>query len=336
MIDQPPKKEADSNTPRVSIIVPVYKVEKYLEKCLDSIAAQTYTNIEVILVDDGSPDTCGSICDQYAERNPIFKVIHQDNQGQAGARNNAVRVATGEFITFIDSDDYVEKDYIEYLVDLQKKYNADVSIGGFLYLYEGKKADIRSDNEEVSLMTPEEALIRMNYTQGFGATACMKLMRKSLVIRHPFPAGKIYEDLATMYLIIGDANRVVFGNKKKYIWLQREGSTTRMSFDERQMAGIEAAADQLVYMEKHYPNAVPAAKARYMAKVVEIMSLALHSKNSKDMYGRLKNELIYYKAVTNDPNVKRSLKIRMKSIEIGYVVAYLVFGVHEYLKKRFV
>ena len=120
----------NQNGAKVSIIVPVYKVEKYLSKCLNSIVAQTYKNIEVILVDDGSPDNCGKICDEYANKYSFIKVIHQSNQGQAAARNNAAKLVSGEFITFIDSDDFVEEDYIEYLVYLQTKYDADMSVGG--------------------------------------------------------------------------------------------------------------------------------------------------------------------------------------------------------------
>ena len=116
---------------KVSIIVPVYKVEKYLSKCLNSIVAQTYKNIEVILVDDGSPDNCGKICDNFARTNNYTKVIHQKNQGLSAARNNAIPKSNGDYITFIDSDDYVTPDYVEYLVSLVKKFdNANIGIGG--------------------------------------------------------------------------------------------------------------------------------------------------------------------------------------------------------------
>lgn len=125
------RKPAD---PLISIIVPVYKVEAYLKKCVDSILAQTYQKYELILVDDGSPDRCGEICDQYARDCAAVRVIHQANQGQAAARNNGVKSSTGELITFIDSDDYVEPDYLEYLLGLLRRYNADIAVGGFCYL----------------------------------------------------------------------------------------------------------------------------------------------------------------------------------------------------------
>ena len=321
---------------KVSIIIPVYKVEKYLRKCLDSVIAQTYKNIEIILVDDGSPDNCGSICDEYAHKNSYMRVIHQRNQGQAAARNNAVKLATGNLILFIDSDDFVETDCVEYLVTLQQKYNADVAIGGFKYLYEGNKVEPRSANEQVILMNAEEALIRINYGVGFGATPWAKLYKRDLICAHPFPVGQIYEDLATLYKILGDANTIVYGNRRIYYWLQRKDSTMHMEFDERQMAGMTAVQEQLVYMKKHYPNVVPTAKARYMAKIAELMAIAFKSENSKEVYKRLKQEMLYYNDVMADPQVKTSMKFRLRSLMRGYRTAGLMFTIHEFMKKLLV
>ena len=318
---------------KVTIIVPVYKVEKYIRKCLDSIVAQTYNNLEVILVDDGSPDRCGAICDEYADKYPMFSVIHQENQGQAAARNNAVRVARGEYIAYIDSDDFVTDDYVEYLVRIQQEHNADIAIAGFYYLYEGSNPQLSTNDGKTIVMTPEEALTRMNYNRGFGATLWAKLYRKQLILDHPLPIGKLYEDLATIYKYIGDSEKIVYSSKKIYYWLQREGSTMRSAFDERQMAGIEAAAAQLEYTQRRFPTAVPAAKARYMGKIMELMALALSSSNNKAIYQVLKEKMIYYKEVISDPKVKKSIKVRMAAARTGYLSAKLVFMIHENMKK---
>ena len=228
-------------TPLISIIVPVYKVEKYLSRCIETILNQTYTNFEAIFVDDGSPDNCGNICDSYAAKDSRIIVLHQRNQGQAAARNNAVKMSKGDYITFIDSDDYVEPDYLDYLFRLLQKYNADVSIGGFCYLYEGNIPQNQAREENTVVMNACEALIRMNYNKGIGATAWAKLYKRELILNHPFPEGQIYEDLAVLYQIIGDCKSVAYGNKRIYYWVQRQNSTMRMAFDERQMAGMDAA-----------------------------------------------------------------------------------------------
>ena len=136
--------------PLVSVIVPIYNVEQYLRRCIDSVLAQTYTNYELILVDDGSPDACGKICDEYAARNPKIKVIHQKNQGLSAARNNAVPKSNGEYITFIDSDDFVSKDYLQYLVSLIQKYDAQISAGGFVYQYENRELKQPKDETETT------------------------------------------------------------------------------------------------------------------------------------------------------------------------------------------
>ena len=122
----------------ISIIVPIYNVEKYLKKCIDSIINQTYKNLEIILVDDGSPDNCGKICDEYAKKDNRIKVIHKENGGVSSARNVGVENATGEYIGFVDSDDYIEKDMYEVLINNLKKENADISIISNYEVYKNK------------------------------------------------------------------------------------------------------------------------------------------------------------------------------------------------------
>lgn len=325
--------DIDGNAPLVSIIIPVYKVEKYIRRCLDSVSHQTYQNIEVLLVDDGSPDKCGEICDEYAEQYSYIKVLHQKNQGQAAARNNAAKISTGEFITFIDSDDFVTEDYVEYLVNLQNEFCADIAIGGCKYIYDGSAVVQPTDQGVTKLLTPSEALSDMNYSRGFGATAWVKLIRRELVLKYPFPCGCLYEDLATMYKIIGDAEKIVFGSKRIYYWVQREGSTMRMKFDERQMYGLVAAKEQLKYIQENYPEVVPAAKARYMGKILEIMSTAINTEDGKDVYSRLKSEMKYYNDVMQDEKVKKSQKIRLWAMKQGYPVAKNIMLMHEKMKK---
>ena len=325
-----------TDSPLISVIVPVYKVEKYLRRCVDSILAQTYQNFELILVDDGSPDQCGVICDEYAKNDDRITVIHQNNQGQAAARNNAVKLAKGVFVSYIDSDDFVEEDCLAYLLFLQQKSRADLTIGGFAYLYEGKEPSARdSDNETDVLMDAETALIRMNYNKGYGAMPWAKLYRKELVARYPFPEGQIYEDLATLYKIVGDCEKIAYGNRRIYYWLQRAGSTMRMKFDERQMAAMEAAEAQLHYIEREYPNALDSAKYRYTAKAVELIAVCFNSGANREVFHRLQTLMNRYADdVLRDSQAKPMMKMRIRAVKKGYYPARIVIGAHELAKKH--
>ncbi len=318
----------------VSIIVPVYNVEKYLEKCLKSIELQDYTNIEVILVDDGSTDSSGQICDQYAKEHDSVVVIHQPNQGQAAARNHAANMCHGEFIAFIDSDDSVVPEYISYLVSLQLKYGTDIVIARGIYCYEGAEEPTYSSTNEDYLLKPEEVLIRLNYNKGMAATPWAKLFRKNIILKHPFPEGQIYEDLATIYKIVGDSQGVAYGDRKIYFWLQREGSTMRSRFNEKQLAAFSATREQLEYMKKNFPSVVPSVKARHMTKIIELMPYAIRSVNSRMAYHTLLKEMIYYKEVMKDKNIRNTQRIRLKAIRLGYYPAKLITLAHESLKKR--
>ncbi|MBR3016467.1 MAG: glycosyltransferase family 2 protein [Clostridia bacterium] len=324
-----------ANCPLISIIVPIYKVEKYLKRCIDTILAQTYQNFELILVDDGSPDSCGAICDEYAEKDSRIRVIHQANQGQAAARNHAAKTAKGEFIVFVDSDDFVEPDCLEYLLALQKKYGTDMAIGGSGYVYEGAEPPIRpSDNKDES-MDACKALVRMNYNRGCGATPWAKLYKKELILNHPFPEGQIYEDLAVLYQIVGDCSLVAIGNRKIYYWVQRAGSTMRMEFDERQMAGMDAAAAQIEYVKTRYPQALSSALYRHTAKAVELIAVCFNSGGSKDVFLRLRRLMNQHaNEVLRDKRAKKTMKLRIIAVKLGYYPAKIVFHMHENAKRH--
>ena len=130
----------------ISIVIPIYNVEKYIEKCLDSVIKQTYKNIEIILVDDGSPDNCGKICDSYANNDKRIQVIHKENGGLSDARNVGIERANGKYITFVDSDDYIELDYIEYLYTLIKKYNTKISFCKVNVVFNENNTDNKLEN----------------------------------------------------------------------------------------------------------------------------------------------------------------------------------------------
>ena len=216
------------NNPLVSIIIPVYNVEKYIEKCIDSIINQTYKNLEIILVDDGSPDGCPEICDKYALQDSRIKAIHKKNGGLSDARNAGLDIMKGEWVIFIDSDDFVSPYHVENLYYLVKKFNTNIAITSFECFYNENKKFIykKITNEKVLIHTSKEAIENMFYNKFYKFYAWGKIYHKELFHNIRFPKGKIYEDLSTIPLILLNIDKVAFCDMKDYFYLQRKDSIT--------------------------------------------------------------------------------------------------------------
>ena len=213
----------------ISVVVPVYNVERYLGKCLESIVRQTYANIEIVLVDDGSTDSGGQICDLYANKDSRVKVIHKKNGGLSDARNKGIEESKGKYLIFVDSDDVIDETLVEYLYNLVKTEGAEIGVCDFLHCYEG--SDIRF-TEETSRRTfsGESAIAEMLYQTSFLVAACAKIFRRELFDTILFPLGMLYEDSAIMYKIFDRADTVVYGNAKLYGYMHRDNSITTKKF----------------------------------------------------------------------------------------------------------
>lgn len=235
------------NTPLITIIIPCYNVEQYLPKCIDSILTQSYTNLEIILVDDGSPDNCGAICDNYAKRDSRIRVIHKTNGGLSDARNTAIDTSRGDYITFIDSDDFIAPDYVECLYNLIKRYNAQIAITTFYWFYE-KDTPILSNikkGKQPKVLTRDEALTEMFYQKSFDTAACGKLYLRSLFENVRYPKGLLYEDLATTYRLINKCSKVAFVDYKSYFYLLRNNSIEGSPFKPLKYHSLETIVHQL-------------------------------------------------------------------------------------------
>lgn len=215
--------------PLVSIIVPIYKVEPYLRRCLDSIVNQTYTNLEIILVDDGSPDGCPMICDEYAAKDNRIVVIHKDNGGLSDARNAGLDVCKGDYISFVDSDDWVEMDYVGTLFELLNKNNADISIINFKKTtsdtpnpYERLKS--RNINKLEILDSEKSASKLFSSDETIFVIACCKLYKKHLFSEIRFPKGKKNEDEYVAYKLLYTSKKTVFQDIPLYNYFQHSGS----------------------------------------------------------------------------------------------------------------
>ena len=211
----------------ISIIVPVYKVEAYLPRCVDSILAQTYKNLDIILVDDGSPDDCGKICDAYAEKDDRITVIHQANGGLSDARNAGIAIAKGAYLTFLDSDDWIPVEYIAYLYNLLKETGSAISLCNFLKTTTEKLPET-VEPETVTVMKNDASLAKyIDLGDDFHpqlVMACGKLFEASLFETIRFPVGRLHEDEFTTYKLFHFAPQTVLSKKPLYYYWQREDS----------------------------------------------------------------------------------------------------------------
>ena len=208
--------------PKISVIVPVYKVEAYLRKCLDSIVNQTYRNLQIILVDDGSPDDCGKICDEYAAEDNRVEVVHQENGGLSAARNAGLALVTGDYIGFVDSDDWIEPDMYEYLLENALKYQADIAVCGRVERYVDK--EVFRGFSEIEVLAREPALKYLLQNDLLQNYAWDKLYKRELFQDICFPSGKTFEDVAVMHKLFIKAERVVCLPEAKYNYLLRFNS----------------------------------------------------------------------------------------------------------------
>ena len=296
---------------KVSIIIPIYKVEKYIRKCIDSVLKQTYNNIEIILVDDGSPDNCPSICDEYAKKDNRIKIIHKKNGGLSDARNYGLDIATGNWITFIDSDDYVTEDYVETLLNLSE-INYDIGVILPQYVYEGKINKKNQEKKSKSIILKSvDALEMMLYQKEFDTSAWGKIYKKELFENVRFPKGKLYEDISTIYITFLKSKNVVYYNKKKYMYLQRKDSIMGQKFKVKDMDYITQAEKMLNDIKKiSNENLTNSAICRYVnANYSILLKIKRNKKFKKERNEILSNINKFKKQVLFNKNVRLKTKI---------------------------
>jgi glycosyltransferase involved in cell wall biosynthesis len=226
---------------KVSIIVPVYNVEKHLKPCVNSLLNQTFNDIEIILVNDGSTDNCGALCDSFAEKDSRVKVLHQENLGVSAARNNGVKAASGEYVSFVDSDDLVYGDYVAYLLNLLKNNpDCEFSACGHLVV-RGEKKTPNSTFTGVRVLNRKEAFFEVLYHGILDISPWGKLYKKEIFNTVSFPLGIRYEDTYAFGDILSVCQKVVFGGDYKYEYIQHENSFVGSGFSPVRLSYIPAA-----------------------------------------------------------------------------------------------
>lgn len=268
--------------PHISIIVPIYNVEKYIIRCIESILNQTYRDFELILVNDGSLDGCGEICDNYAKEDKRIKVIHKENGGLADARNTGLDLATGDYVGFVDGDDYIENDMYEKLISACKHYKAKISMCGRYDIIEGRITKSFFFDEH-KIWTAKEAVENSLTLSNIDSSACDKLFEKQLFYNYRFPYGKYNEDIYIMTHILSEAVRVVHIGECKYYYEHRENSITTESFSSKKMDVVDASKIVLDFVCIKYPDLVPKAKSLYFFVIINLLT-SLQMNCSKRKY----------------------------------------------------
>lgn len=260
--------------PQISVIVPVYKVEDCLEFCIDSILAQTFTDFELILVDDGSPDNCGAMCDQYAKKDSRIRVIHRENGGLSAARNSGIDVATGEYITFVDSDDAVAPVYLEKLLWVAESNNADVSSCKTQnFEFEGN-IKFENDDCECQAMAGREACLSIYKSNGImNVIACAKLYKQELFDSHRFPVGKLNEDQSVIPLILFEASKVAAIDNRYYYYRIRPESIMHKPFSMKRFDNVEAIDGCVQYFKSQQDTELVEYATKTRKKVVALLNI---------------------------------------------------------------
>lgn len=238
----------------ISVVVPIYNVEKYIKRCIESIINQTYVNLEIILVNDGSPDKCGEICEKYALKDKRIKVIHKRNGGLSDARNSGIEIAKGKYIGFVDSDDYIDLDMYEILYKNLKKNEADISICDIYTVYDDFIEKYKKSDENIIIMNNELAIKEMLDEKIINTSAWNKLYKIELFKEIRYPFGKLSEDLFTTYKLFHISNRICYIDKPKYYYVQTENSIMRSNFNIRKLDTLEGTKELVEFTKRYYRN----------------------------------------------------------------------------------
>ena len=300
---------------KVSIIVPVYNVEDYLSYCVDSLRQQTYKNIEIVLVDDGSTDSSGEICDQYAQEDERIKVLHIENGGQSRARNIGVQATSSDWIMFLDSDDYYDLKAVEYLVALRDKYAVDLVVTSIV---EVRNYQTELNTDDISLENSEKldcytGLVRMFYGNSVGTHPGGKLYKKEILLQYPYPEGMIYEDLAMAYEHIHYCTEIAVGYRSVYKYYRRMGSTVNSKYSERLLNFYKAMEWNRAYVERDYPDDPEMKKAvntRYVFNGLHVVHAMLGS-HMYDQVNKIRKEYRrYWKDILINSHITRKNKLK--------------------------
>ncbi|WBW98616.1 glycosyltransferase family 2 protein [Oceanirhabdus sp. W0125-5] len=283
----------------ISIVVPVYNVERYLRKCISSILEQSFKDFELILVDDGSTDNSGRICDEYKEKDSRIKVIHQENSGLSAARNIGIQTSEGKYITFIDSDDFIHPNMLEVLYNNLHTNKADISICDYNIVYEDKEVTKEFSNNNTKVYSNIEAVKKIvEKSKASMIVACGKLYRRNLFCDIRYPVGKYHEDEFVTYKLLYKSTKVVVTDAKLYYYLQRSNSITGSTYSIKRLEKLEALEEGIKFFKNEENN-----ELTYLAEFRYLFNIQI-------AYYRVKYEMNYNKEIMDKLKIQYNQKFR--------------------------
>lgn len=316
--------------PEVSIIVPAYNVEKYLEKCMNSILNQEFHDFEVLLIDDGAKDKTPQICDKYASLDSRVRVFHKENGGLSDARNYGLDRMSGKYVTFIDSDDYVDVKYIGYMYHQIKKHSAQISIVQGQVILETEKPSEITITEEISIGSAEAVrmmLLRKKATH----TSWGKLFEASLWSKIRFPKGQNYEDYATTYYVFAKANTVAYSDAQLYFYIQRTGSIMHDECSVRTLSVLNVSDDITEFIGSQWPEckieALDLQVHTYLKNLQQILN------TGKDAFPEYQNRILKFVKkncfhIMSEKEFPINEKIKVLSLMVGKNFFLKIYNAH--------
>lgn len=281
--------------PLISVIVPIYNVEKYLDRCVESIINQTYKNLEIILVDDGSPDNCPKLCDEYAQKDNRIKAVHKENGGMSDARNAGMAVASGEFICFVDSDDYIELNMLSDLYDCIVSDNSDVASGGANWVDESDNVIRKDCVEQHCVLNDKEAMIELLHDRKLKQYVWNKLYKTSIIKNIPFKKGRYHEDVFWLHQMVGGAKRISILPNMYYNYLQRPNSVMSVGYSEKRLDALDAYAERSRYIKEKYPDLYNLALYTYVGSCMYHLQCALQVNADSNIKDNIIGRISVYK-----------------------------------------
>lgn len=313
--------------PKISIIVPVYKVEKYIHKCIDSILNQTFEDFELILVDDGSPDKCGEICDEYAKKDNRVVVIHKENGGLSSARNAGIDISTGEYIGFIDSDDYIEVDMYELLYSLCEEHSCDIASCSSIIYFQDRI--VVNGGHKLEIHNKKEAMKTMLNGKLYDEVVWVKLFKKSVIGKIRFPEGRIYEDTSFTYKVIHNSQKIATIGEAKYNYIKHDGSIMNTATKSINTDAIIAYKEMYDFIKDRYPELLSLVTLKLSNSCLVILNNIIESNNFSEnkfkYYETAKFLNSYFKKTITLKEYPRNLKILLLALKINPIIyKYLI------------
>ncbi len=322
------------NNPLISVVIPIFNGQNHMRRCVDSVINQTYKNLEIVLINDGSTDSTPAICDEYARLDSRVRVHHKENGGLSDARNVGIDISSGEYITFIDSDDFILPDYAQYLYSLIVKFDADMSICTHTVVCRGGRRIVLGDGKDVCL-SPEQALREILYHGRVDLSVWAKLYHRSVFEGIRYPYGKYFEDAGTTYRVIDNCKRIASGGVSKYEYILRNGSMISDKFTTRKLDLLEMTDRMAAYVSEKYPSlALAALRRRVYARFSTINQMVHEAGMSEERREMIKFIRENQKVILNDPEAPRRDKWAIRLLGLGYPIYSICWRMYLYFYKN--